>query len=534
MTLFQPSIAMTREKAAYGTAGLLLLFSFLLFHIFSIPVPLNVDTYLYARAIETFEGPAIHFGYYIIGSICHCLLGPLGVTPLQTLGYISQFFGSVSVSAIYIFTFMLTGSRLHSFLTACILMFSGAFWCFSIHGEVYVPQLAFVLLSLILLMKTRPMLSSISILIAVSITPTSLLALVPLSYIMCMKKFDRKHLMYFAAPILLAYVILMSWEGPRVIETFANAMYSPKVFVEEFSYMKIMTLLVYQLIRAYGNSFDLISLFAIFGFTVLYTQDKKLWGLMLAFMLPFLAYFYNLGLFSADHLIISFIAVSILGAYGILKLLDMVHVHYKTRFLCITLLLCFHIWITYERSISRQMTYSKELNRVVDVLSEKYCHDGIMLSDFDFGVAFFFMSGENGQYSIFKGNPNAFLMENSSGAKDALETLQGKFWLEFAHLPDFASRPEFKSLVDERPIYFVDTKFWPIGLIQVYMALKNIMGIEKQEKETGRLKNIREYLAYKLDADITLEKIIDSPLHPVYLMRDSHWQNNLGQNNYYK
>ncbi len=210
MTRFRPSILMTHRNATYGSACLIFLFSLLFFHVFRIPIPLNVDTYLYTRAIETFEGPNIHFGYYIIGSFCHWLLGPLGVTPLQTLGYISQFFGSVSVAGIYIFTFLLTDSRLHSFLTACILMFSGAFWLLSIHGEVYVPQLAFVLLSLIFLMKSRPMLSSLSILIAVSITPTSLLALFPLCYIIYMNKFDRKHLIYFAAPILLVYVILMS------------------------------------------------------------------------------------------------------------------------------------------------------------------------------------------------------------------------------------------------------------------------------------------------------------------------------------
>lgn len=519
MTPFQPSITMTRENATYGTPVLLFLFSFLFFHVFSIPVPLNVDTYLYARAIETFEGTIIHFGYYMIGSLCHFLLEPIGVTPLQTLGYMSQFFGSVSVAGIYIFTFLLTDSRLNSFLTACILMFSGAFWLFSIHGEVYVPQLAFVLLSLIFLMKARPLLSSISILIAVSITPTSLLGLVPLSYIMYMKKFDKKHLVYFAVPILFAIAILMLWDGPKVIEAFANAIYSPKRFVDEFSYMKILTLLAYQLTRAYGNSFDLIFFFAVFGLAILYRQDRRVWGLMLAFLLPFLAYFLNLGLFSADHLIISFIAVSILGSYGILKLFDIVHVRHRTRSLLIAVLLSFHLWITYERSISRQMTYAKELDRVIHILSEKYRHDGIMLTDFDFGVIFSYMSNEKGSYPFFKGDPNEFLMENSPRSKYVLEKLRGKFWVNLAYLPAFASRPEFKSLVDERPIYFADTRFWPIGLIQVYKALRNMIGLKGPEDKPLRSKNIREYLAYKLNADITLDKIIDSPLYPVYLIR---------------
>jgi hypothetical protein len=50
------------------------------------------------------------------------------------------------------------------------------------------------------------------------------------------------------------------------------------------------------------------------------------------------------------------------------------------------------------------------------------------------------------------------------------------------------------------------------------MALRDMFGIE-DKNETGRLEKIREYLAYKLDADVMLKKIIDSPLHPVYVMQ---------------
>ena len=110
-------------------------------------------------------------------------------------------------------------------------------------------------------------------------------------------------------------------------------------------------------------------------------------------------------------------------------------------------------------------------------------------------------------------------MENSPRSKYASEKLRGKFWVNLEHLTAFTSRAEFKPLVDERPIYLVDTRFWPIGLIQVYKAVLNLMGLKGPENKPLRSKNIREYLAYKLDADITLDKIIDSPLHPVYLMR---------------
>jgi len=503
----------------YGTACLLFLFSFLFFHVFRIPVPLNVDTYLYARAIETFEGPVVHLGYYLIGALCHSLLETIGITPLQTLGYISQFSGGISVAGIYVFIFLLTENRLHSLLSAIVLMFSGAFWLFSIHGEVYVPQLAFVLLALICLLKMRPLLSSLSILVAVSITPTSLLAMVPLCYIMVMKRFDKRQLIYFSAPILLAFAIVMVWVGPKVIETFAKAIYSPKIFFDEFSYAGMLIKVVYDLAKSYGRSFNLISFFAIFGFLALYGRDRKLWGLMLAFLLPFLAYFFNLGLFSPDHLIITLIAVSFLGSYGILRLLDVVSARVTTRVVLIPLLLLIFLWISFELSISRQKIYATELDRVIHSLSEKSQDVGVIIADYNFGVSFWSLTREEESNDLFEGRPNGFLHKSLSSYTAAIERLKRQFWISFACIPGFASRPEFSSLLAGRPIYLVERIDWPIGSAQVFKDWLIDLGVENQEKATARLEKIREYLSYKLGTEIAIEKIIDSPLHPVYVMQ---------------
>lgn len=505
-------------REPYETACALLILSFFFFYLFRISTPLNVDTYLYARAIRTFEGPSVHFGYYIMGAMCHFLLKPLGVTPLETLGYMSHFFGAVCVGGIYVFTFLLTNNRLQSLLTAAILMFSGAFWLFSIHGEVYVPQLAFVLFSLIFLLKNRSVLSSLSILAAISITPTSFLGLIPLGYIVYIKHMGKKAVFYFTMPILITFSVLMSWNGSKVFETFADAVYSPKAFVEPFSYSKILSLIIYKIIRAYGNSFNLISFFAIFGFVILYRDNKRLWGLIVAFLVPFLAYFFNLGLLSGDHLIISFIPVSFLGGYGIFRLLETLYASRKTRIIFVTLLLCFHIWITHERSISRHRAYAEEFGRVIHVLLERFPSNGIMLTDFDLGKIFFSMLGKDYPYPLLDGDPSDFLMERDLQGRDAVEMLKGGFWLKFRRLLEFVSRPEFRSLVDERPIYFAERKFWPIGMIQLYSPLRELFGI-KEKEETGRPEKIREYLAYKLNADVTLDKIIESPLYPVYVMK---------------
>ena len=57
-----------------------------------------------------------------------------------------------------------------------------------------------------------------------------------------------------------------------------------------------------------------------------------------------------------------------------------------------------------------------------------------------------------------------------------------------------------------------------MGRIQFYRLAREMFGIKERE-EPNRLENIREYLAHKLDADIRVQKIVQSPLYPVYMMQ---------------
>jgi hypothetical protein len=512
----------SNPREPYVVAGVLFLFSFLFFYLSRIPTPLNVDTYIYAHAIGSFEGPIIHLGYYGIGALCYSFLKFFGVSPLQTLGYISQFCGGVCVGGMYIFTFLLTKSRLHSLLSAVILMFSGAVWFYSIHGEVYVPQLAFVLLSMICLLKGLPLLSSLFILIAISITPTSLLALIPAGYFMHMRRFSKQDVIGFTVPILLASVLVIWWDGPRVIKTFEEAIYPATIFFDEFSYSRMAVNVVYRLAYTYGRSFNFISLFAVIGFFALHRHDKKVWGAMLSFLLPFLTYFLNLGLFSPDHLIITSIAVSFLGAYAIQAILDGITSHVAARFVSISLLVLLFSWISFEFLISRQKIYSAELDRVIHKLSEQDNNRGVMLADYNFGVSFWTLTHKVESKDLLEGRPHVFLEENTLDRQTARKSLKGPFWVSFAGIRGFASLPELKTLMEERPIYLVERIDWPIGCVQVFKDWLVGLGLVKQEEVDLRLEKFSEYLSYKLDTDITTKKIIESPLHPVYLLEPHH------------
>ena len=109
--------------------------------IFHIKIPVNGDTYAYADSITSFAGPLIHYGYFVIGAFFYAVLQNFGMNALQTVTFMSIFFGSVCVASMYLFSIGLTKDRFQSLLAALILMFSGTFWFFAEHGEVYVPQL---------------------------------------------------------------------------------------------------------------------------------------------------------------------------------------------------------------------------------------------------------------------------------------------------------------------------------------------------------------------------------------------------------
>lgn len=526
MTPAQRSTLIKDPVFTYKTVCALFLFSFIFFLLFMIDTPANGDTYAYARSISTFEGPIIHIGYYIIGYIFHSLLKQFGSTPLQTLGYMSCFFGSISVICMYLFTFMLTKNRLQSFLAALILMFSGTLWFFSIHGEVYVPQLAFVLLSVVFILKMSPLLSSLSILVAISITPTSCLAIPPIIYLMYVKQFEKKEIIYFAFPILLALIFLIAWDISKLLNILAKAVYYPKLFFVDFSYKKLVHELAYRMMKVYGKSFNLISFIAIVGFAILYKEDKKIWWSMLAFILPFSLYLLNLDLFSGDHLIISFIAISFLCSYGIIYLLKIANASLKIKRLAIALILFCHLLASYQLFIRPEIRNAQELKKVVNNLADEYNTNAVMISGYNFGMAFWYLTNEETDFFLFTGRPNKFLREHGGNFRECQKKLEAKFWINLSQFPDFIYqlglkrssgfiyRLGLKQSSGQRLLYFVDRSDWPTWIVKLLLSDKSL---EKRKREIPKLKRCKTYLEERVEEKFEFLKFIDSPLWPVYV-----------------
>jgi hypothetical protein len=495
----------------------LFLFSLAFLLWFQIPTPSNGDTYGYARSLSTFKGPLIHFGYYVLGHIFHTFLAQLGVNPVQTLAWVSMLFGCICIVCVYLFSWELTGDRFQSLLAAFILLFAGDFWLFSQQGEVYIPQLGFALFSMLSMLRRRAFVSSVCFLAAISITPTSLLVFPGLACIMWFKGFEKKQIAYFLVPIVLCSIALLLWDFSRIIGIFRGAIYSPKVFSERFSYVWLVRELAYRTVKVYGKSFNLLSFIAMFGSIVLYRQDRKIFFLMFMFLLPFSLYLLNLGLISGDHLIITFIVISFLASYGLAVLFKEMRVTARGKYLIACALVLVHVWVSYELFMNPEKRDSKELERVISRLAKEYKGNAIMISDYDFGMAFWYLTQDEQNTWLFCGRPNTYLVqEKRNKDKEYLRRLEKRFWINLPHLPGFFSLPESKEIVEGRMLYYVDRSDWPSWVVRL---LSSDITLEKRKAEIPWLRRLQKYLEKGGGERIEFLKIIDSPLYPVYLLK---------------
>ncbi len=82
--------------------------------------------------------------------------------------------------------------------------------------------------------------------------------------------------------------------------------------------------------------------------------------------------------------------------------------------------------------------------------------------------------------------------------------------------PKFVRQINFKQLLDERPIYYVDRSYWPSWIVQLLLSDESL---QKRKRDLPQLIKLKAYLEKYLDVKIVSLKIIDSPSHPVYRLQ---------------
>ncbi len=482
--------------------------------IFQVKIPTNGDTYVYADSIRNFTGPVIHFGYYILGSIFFNLISFLNVSPVSSLGYLSAICGSFTVLFIYQISIILTNNnKLVSICASTILLFSGAFWFYSIHGEVYIPQLATISLSILLLLKKRPLLASLSFLIAVSITPTSVLAFPGLIYLLYYKCFTQKQKLFFVFPIVIPVLIILVWDIHKIIEIIDGVIYLPSIFINEPSVFNLLKEIIYDLLRVYIKSFNISIIFITFGFWQLFRENRKIWTLMIFFIFPFSAYILNLGLLSSDHLIITFLPLSYFSSYYLMKMITNLKLSIKSIVLVLSILFCIHGWFSYQFLIAPERESSIEYSNLIHSFNDVFENDAILVSDYGLGMGFWYLTKNEDNYYLQTGRPNKFIRLIDEQNRNKYQRLKEAFWININHFLDFFEAVNFMDIARDRPIYFIEKGVNHSKIVTYFMPEKII----KEHKQTETL-HIRftDFLKRNINNSWNYNKILGSREFYVY------------------
>lgn len=506
------------SQKSYLVPVLLFLISSILFWVTQIPIPINGDTYLYALGVVQLKGPLFHMGYYFIGNIFNSAFSVIYTDPVKSLGMMSLISGSLSVALIYLFTKRLSGNSQVSFLASLVLLFSGGLWYYSVHGEVYVPQLFMVILSLLMAIYNRPLLSSVAFLIAVSITPTSSLIFPALILLIMMYGKSSRDIFYFLVPVVSIALFLVVLKWSKIFNMVDDAVFSPEVFFTNFSYITLLSEIFLSLLKVYIKSFNFLIFFIIPGAVFLYRENKKILLLALFIILPFSLYVFNLGLLTEDHLIITFIPVSLIIAFGVIKSSELIMPGVIIEKILLFFLVSIHGFISYQIFIGPELRNSAELESVMTSFSRNYEENGIMISEYNFGMAFWYYTQEENEYFLKTGRPNLFLDPAEKDYDKKILQLKNRFWINLsANLVDFFNvKLNDKSIFENRPIYFVDRSDWPSVIIKKLIPERQL---RERETRIRKIERFVDYLSNELNSRTNYIKIYDSPYHPVYQIR---------------
>ena len=234
------------------------------------------------------------------------------------------------------------------------------------------------------------------------------------------------------------------------------AMYPPAwVVLANITFKQGIFLGIYQLLLIYGKPFGLFFFAMLFGSFALYRTDRGLFLLMLSFLAPFLAYIFNVGLLSGDHLIVTYIVVSFLASYGLCRLFEMIRATVCFKWVAAFCLILIHASLSYALFIGPNNRDSLEGHRVAFKFASVYEPRGITVSDYDFGMAFWYLTHPEKNFYLLTGRPNNYLSENCPDMEACTARLQEKFWINLPHFPGFVAQPiDLKGLMGEADLFY--------------------------------------------------------------------------------
>ncbi len=136
----------------------------------------NGDAAVYLQQMQNlnFTDRPVHLGYYLLGA---GFIRLLPGSDDRAINLMNCFLGALSIMLVYFITFTICHKHIPAIVASLLLFTHYMFFEYSIYAEVYIPEVCFFLLSILLWLLNKPILAALSFLLSFLITPSAILAL---------------------------------------------------------------------------------------------------------------------------------------------------------------------------------------------------------------------------------------------------------------------------------------------------------------------------------------------------------------------
>ncbi len=410
------------------------------------------DPLIYADNILRlrFDDISIHCGYYLLGYLGHSIFGSMGLAIDQTLIILSNLTGAIGLVFAFLLVRELTRNRSLAYLSVVFLGASGIYLIYSTSAEVYVPQTAVLLLSMYCFVIRRPLISGLSFALALFISPLTVSVLPFYLYVWYWRRLPLQTITWaviaFAAGFLPVFIPLHEewlW-GRRGL--LAIGLNTPLLSVST-AVQTVVALII--------KSFHWAAIFLPIGLIALFLRRKPLFVLVtitLTCQAYIIAKIGDVTILGAFFLQV-YVFLALIIAEGVRWAGELLKAHAALRRgLTIALSLIFIISSLVLLAgpaglLSPKITWDNTWRHGIDELGEQLTENGIVVTNFRYGVAYAFYSRED--------------------TDEELETTTGnRRWINFEYL----TSPKFQVLLQEYEQIFIIETYSPSPGPQLFLS----------------------------------------------------------------
>ena len=236
---------------------------------------------------------------------------------------------------------------------------------------------------------------------------------------------------------------------------------------------------------------------------------------MFLLIVPFTLYIFNLGLLTEDHLIITFVPMSLLIACGLWWIFASAKTAKVVGMIVVLVLLASQFWLSFEIYIFPEMKRSQILEKTVDNFAKDFEPNAILISDWNFGMPFWYFTQNETDYSLLTGRPVRFFQSAGLTVKQIILRLNYSFWIDIPNLPILLDNKELKSItfMNGRKVYFVEGKSqsnWLKDLLLTKGSIRytQIPGVRKVK--------IVELMEKDFELPLQIIDSLDFPMEKIY------------------